>query len=81
MSINDSQQSVSKPKDIPRVGFTCGSYLAVHNVHYFPVLKRAPLLTPIEASLTSSLDATFRILRFGFYIPLLQREKLPNAKP
>jgi hypothetical protein len=54
MSINDSQQSVSKPKDIPRVGFTCGSYLAGHNVHYFPVLKRAPLLTPIEASLTSS---------------------------
>ena len=38
-------------KDVPRAGFSCASYLAGHTVHYVPVLKRAPQLTPVEATL------------------------------
>ena len=31
-----------KPKDVPRVGFTCASYLPGHDVHYIPVVKLSP---------------------------------------
>ena len=38
-------------KDVPRAGFTCGSYEPGHNVHYASALKRAPGLTPLSALL------------------------------
>ena len=39
------------PKDVPRAGFTCGSYLPGHCVHYIPVQKLVPDLIPVSASL------------------------------
>lgn len=36
-------------KDVPRAGFSCGSYQDGHNVHYAPVVKAAPGLTPLPA--------------------------------
>lgn len=45
----NAPRSVSVAQDIPRLGFTCGSYQAGHNVHYIPALKIAPDLEPVRA--------------------------------
>jgi len=58
-----------EPKDAPRAGFTCASYRPGHSVHYFPVVKRAPQLVPIEAAvevrasdlLLTALEGTQRV--------------------
>ena len=37
--------------DVPRAGYICASYSNGHNVHYEPVAKSAPSLTPKAARL------------------------------
>ena len=39
MSSIPRDSSAPAPKDVPRSGFTCVSYLPGHDVHYIPVLK------------------------------------------
>lgn len=46
-----SRQQVAIARDVPRLGFECGSYRYGHNVHYIPVLTLAPSLEPIPARL------------------------------
>ena len=51
MAGRKNKQQVAIARDVPRLGFACGSYQAGHNVHYIPVLKLAPTLEPVPARL------------------------------
>jgi hypothetical protein len=39
-------------RDVPRAGFTCGSYFDGHNVHYIPALKLSADRESVAARLT-----------------------------
>ena len=54
------ESSTPTPKDVPRVGFTCASYLPGHDVHYIPVLKISATRSHSQAHLDFTGDA-FRL--------------------
>ena len=60
MSSHPRHSSAPAPKDVPRAGFTCVSYLPGHTVHYIPVLKHSASRTHTPAQLVPTGDA-FRL--------------------
>lgn len=53
----NAQRATAGTRDVPRLGFECGSYQDGHNVHYASALKGAPTLEPIPARLRVEGDA------------------------
>lgn len=52
MPRKNSPHAADEPiRDIPSAGFTCGSYLDGHNVHYIPALKLAGERDVVDARL------------------------------
>lgn len=49
--------SAPTPKDVPRVGFACASYLPGHDVHYIPVVKLSATRSHESATLDLGGDA------------------------
>ena len=51
MTQEHQSAQTDKPKDVPRAGFSCGSYGPGHCVHYMPVTKLSRDRTPLPARL------------------------------